>query len=118
MLDISGILGTSMDMDTKGPTVDIAAEYYLEWLRHARQAPESTLVTYGRVIRAFATHQINAGATVEHATVSEVEAFLYRPRKGGAQPAAATVANEVSILSALYSWGQVRLGWGRNPAAL
>lgn len=89
---------------------------FLDWQRLKRQSSRNTLTKYRQVLAVFDAS--GEGVPFTARTTDEVEDFTSRPRRGGARPAPATVAMELSTIASLYRWGQARLGWTENPAVL
>ena len=92
-----------------------AVDAFVDWMRRKREAPATTLDTYRLTVRAWAAF---LPTPLAERTSDDVESFTARPRRGGTAAKPATIAREVATLGSLYRWGQHRLNWSSNPAAL
>jgi hypothetical protein len=78
------------------------ARGYLDWLKHVRHRQHLTVWQYGGKLDDFLAF---AGErALDELTLSELETWLDRPRRGGRRGAAATLAGEVAVVRGFYRY--------------
>jgi integrase/recombinase XerC len=89
---------------------------FLRWQRDVKRSTDLTVYQYGACLRTYLVAL--DGTPLEAARMAQIEVWLLRPRRGGRQPAAATVARNVAVLRSLYRYLQASGRIDQNPTLL
>ena len=78
---------------------------YLDWMEHTKRRSSATVYAYGQTYKRLLAE---LDVPLLEATPEHLRVWLYRPRRGGAKPAPASIKRELCAVRAMFKWATAR----------